>query len=232
ALLVQDTSASPALSPARRNHREYLYWLRQRTLVAQPFDSDHARLTGDGVPVPGIAAVALTPALGHSSVSASNEGTILLGAGSGRYQLTWLNREGKTLDTVGQPDRYASLRISPDGTHLAAGLADSSSRSDLWLLELSRAIPSRLTFTGMFGTGAWSPDGQQVAFHLLSGRKLMVRNANATGQEETALQAQSTVYMNDWSPDGRYLVYTQQTPEGRFELWLFPLTGEGKPQPF
>src|SRR5262249_29947636 len=68
--------------------------------------------------------------------------------------------------------------------------------------------------------------------HLLSGRKLMVRNANATGQEETALQAQSTVYMNDWSPDGRYLVYTQQTPEGRFELWLFPLTGEGKPQPF
>jgi len=200
--------------------------------VAQPFDSKHARLSGDGVPVQGADAVALTPALGHSSISVSNEGTILLGKGSGRYQLTWLNHEGKSLGTLARPDRYGSLRISPDGTRLAAGLADSSSRSDLWLLELTRAIPSRLTFMGMFGTGAWSPDGQQVAYHLLSGRKLMLKNANGTGQEETALESQYTVYMNDWSPDGRYLVYTQQSHEGRFELWLLPLNGERKPQPF
>jgi eukaryotic-like serine/threonine-protein kinase len=37
--------------------------------------------------------------------------------------------------------------------------------------------------------------------------------------------------MNDWSPDGRFLVYTQQNPEGRFELWLLPLKGDRKPQP-
>jgi len=231
-LLVKETSAAPAYSPAHGNHPEYLYWLRQQVLVAQPFDSKHARLSGDGVPVQGADAVALTPALGHSSISVSNEGTILLGKGSGRYQLTWLNHEGKSLGTLAQPDRYGSLRISPDGTRLAAGLADSSSRSDLWLLELTRAIPSRLTFMGMFGTGAWSPDGQQVAYHLLSGRKLMLKNANGTGQEETALQSEYTVYMNDWSSDSRYLVYTQQSHEGRFELWLLPLTGERKPQPF
>jgi eukaryotic-like serine/threonine-protein kinase len=60
----------------------------------------------------------------------------------------------------------------------------------------------------------------------------MLKNANGTGQEEMALQSQYTVYMNDWSPDGRFLVYTQQNSEGRFELWLLPLTGERKPQPF
>jgi Periplasmic component of the Tol biopolymer transport system len=60
----------------------------------------------------------------------------------------------------------------------------------------------------------------------------MLKNANGTEQEETALQSQYTVYMNDWSSDGRYLVYTQQNPEGRFELWLLSLTGERKPQPF
>lgn len=60
----------------------------------------------------------------------------------------------------------------------------------------------------------------------------MLKNANGTGQEEMALQSQYTVYMNDWSPDGRYLVYTQQNPEGRFELWLLSLTGERKPLPF
>ena len=60
----------------------------------------------------------------------------------------------------------------------------------------------------------------------------MLKNANGTGQEELALHSQDTVYMNDWSPDGRYLIYTQQNPEGRFELWLLPITGERQPQPF
>jgi serine/threonine protein kinase/WD40 repeat protein len=231
-LLVKETSASAAYSSAHGEHPEYLYWLRQQSLVAQPFDSKRARLLGDTMSVPGTEVVAVTAALAHSSVSVSNEGTILFGTGGARYQLAWLNREGKMLGSVGQPDRYGSVRISPDGTRLAAGLADASSRSDLWLLELSRAIPNRLTFQGMFGTGAWSPDGQQISYHLLSGRKLMLKNANGTEQEETALQSQYTVYMNDWSSDGRYLVYTQQNPEGRFELWLLSLTGERKPQPF
>ena len=231
-LLVKETSASAAYSSAHGEHPEYLYWLRQQSLVAQPFDSKQARLLGDTMSVPGTEVVAVTAALAHSNVSVSNEGTILIGVGGGRYQLAWLNREGKMLGSVGQPDRYGSLRISPDGTRLAAGLADALSRSDLWLLELSRGIPNRLTFQGMFGTGAWSPDGQQIGYHLLSGRKLMLKNANGTGQEEAPLQSQYTVYMNDWSPDGRYLVYTQQNAEGRFELWLLPLTGERKPQPF
>jgi eukaryotic-like serine/threonine-protein kinase len=176
--------------------------------------------------------VALTVTLARSSVSVSNDGTILFGSGSDRYQLTWVDREGKVLSTVGEPDRYASLRISPDGTRIATVLADSSSRSDLWLLELSRAIPSRLTFAGVFGTGAWSPDGQRIGYHLLSDRRLLQKNANGAGQEETLLQSQYTVYLNDWSPDGRFLVYTQQSPDGRSELWLLPLSGDRKPQPF
>jgi dipeptidyl aminopeptidase/acylaminoacyl peptidase len=45
------------------------------------------------------------------------------------------------------------------------------------------------------------------------------------------LQSQYSVYMNDWSPDGRYLVYTQQSPEGRAELWILPLAGDRKPEP-
>jgi Tol biopolymer transport system component len=153
------------------------------------------------------------PALARSNVSASNDGTILFGSGSDRYQLTWLNREGKVLSTVGQPDRSGALRISPDGTRVAAILADSSSRSDLWLSELSRPIPSRLTLAGVFGTGAWSPDGQRIGYHLLSDRRLLLKSANGPGQEETLLQSEFTVYMNDWSPDGRYLVYTQQSPD-------------------
>jgi len=227
--LVLKASAGAAYSPSRGRHPEYLYWLRQQTLVAQRFDSKKARLLGDAAPVPGAELVAAAPAYVHSSISASNDGTILFGTGSDRYQLTWLNREGKMLSTVGQPDRYVSLRISPDGKRIAAVLADPSAHSDLWLLELSRAIPSRLTFAGAFGTGAWSPDSQRIGYHILLGRKLLERTTGGGGQEETVLESQRNVYLNDWSPDGRYLVYTQLNPEGRNELWLLPLNGDGKP---
>src|SRR5215472_12819563 len=231
-LVLTGSSAGAAYSPARGKHPVYLYWLREKTLVAQPFDSKEARPLGDATPVPGAELVASAPGFMHSSISASNDGTILLGTGSDRYQLTWLNREGKVLSTVGQPDRYVSLRISPDGKRIATVLADSSGHSDLWLLELSRAIPSRLTFVGAFGTGAWSPDNQQISYHILLGRKLMRGATSGGGQEQTVLESQGYVLLNDWSPDGRYLVYTQISLEGRNELWLLPLSADGKPVPF
>jgi len=85
------------------------------------------------------------------------------------------------------------------------------------------------SFAGAFGTGAWSPDSQRIGYHILLGRKLLERTTSGGGQEETVLESQRNVYLNDWSPDGRYLVYTQLNPEGRNELWLLPLNGDGKP---
>jgi Tol biopolymer transport system component len=231
-LVLRGASAGAAYSPARGKHPEYLYWLRQQTLMAQPFDSKRKQLSGIAAPVPGAGAVALAPGYIHPSVSVSNDGIVLFGSGSDRYQVAWLDRGGRVLSTVGQPDRFVSLRISPDGKRIAAVLADASAHPDLWLLELSRAIPRRLTFVGAFGTGIWSPDGQLISYHILLGRKLLKRSTSGGEQEETVLEAPSAVYMNDWSPDGRYLVYTQLSPDGRNELWLLPLSGDGKPVPF
>jgi eukaryotic-like serine/threonine-protein kinase len=87
ALLVKETSAGAAYSPAHANHPEYLYWLRQQALVAQPLDSKHARLLGDAVPVPGAETVAVATALARSSVSVSRDGTILFGMGSDRVAI-------------------------------------------------------------------------------------------------------------------------------------------------
>jgi Tol biopolymer transport system component len=78
----------------------------------------------------------------------------------------------------------------------------------------------------------WSPDERQIGYHILMGRKLMDTNTSGGGKEESVLESQRTVYLDDWSPDGRYLVYTQLSPEGRNELWLLPLSGDGKPVPF
>jgi len=38
--------------------------------------------------------------------------------------------------------------------------------------------------------------------------------------------------VSDWSPDGRYLIYTQTSLKTRMDLWVLPLEGERKPAPF
>jgi eukaryotic-like serine/threonine-protein kinase len=184
------------------------------------------------VPVPGAHLVSYVSAFGRATLSVSDNGTILFGTGSDHYQLTWFNREGKALNTVGQPDRFAALRISPDGKRIATVLADAVGVPDIWLLDFARGIPSRLTFGQAFGTPIWSPDGQHISYHLLNNTKIFERDANGPGQENTLLQSQNTVYLNDWSPDGRYLVYSQISTGGRYELWLLPTTGDRKPMPF
>jgi Tol biopolymer transport system component len=229
---VLETLTAAVYSPARAKRFEYLYWVRQQSLLAQPFDSKRAQFSGDAVTVPGAHIVALTPAFGRSSVSVSDDATVFLGTGSDRYQLTWFDREGKRLSTVGQADRYASLRFSPDEKRIALALGDSAGNPDFWLLDLSRAISSRLTFGGAFGAGAWSPDGQRLAYHRVNAKELLARSTNGAGEEETVFQGPSTVYVNDWSPDGGYLVYTQVSPEGRSELWLLSLNGDHKSTPF
>jgi Tol biopolymer transport system component len=229
---IFETSTAIAYSAARGKRPDYLYWVRQASLMAQPFDVQHERLLGDPVSVPGANSISLMPGYGRSSVSVSDNGIILFGTGSDRYQLTWFDRAGKPLATVSQPDRYGSLRISPDGRTIAAVLEDSSGNPDISLLDLTRGIPSRLTFGGAFGTGVWSPDGQRVAYHILYGTKLFVRSAAGAGKEELVLQSQSAIYANDWSPDGRYLVYSQLNSEGRTELWLLPIDGNRQPVPF
>ena len=216
-------------SAAHGKHPEYLYWVREETLLAQPFDSTHGRVLSEPTPV---VQPSLISGYGRPSASVSNNGTILFGTGSDRYQLTWLDRAGNTLATVGQPNRYASVRISPDAKKLGILQIESRGNPDAWLMELSRAIASRLSFGGAFGTMSWSPDGHSVAYHRLNGTKLFQNSTNGGAAEQVLLQAPSTVYMNDWSSDGRFIVYSQLNAEGRSELWVLPLDGKREPQLF
>src|SRR5262249_35637806 len=95
----------------------------------------------------------------NGEISVSTDGVLLYGTESvNEYRLTWLDRDGKPLGTLGQPDVYETARISPDGARVAVYRTPSGG---IAILEMPRGIATPLV-VGFWG--AWSPDSKRVAF--------------------------------------------------------------------
>src|SRR5262249_59482353 len=74
----------------------------------------------------------------------------------------------------------------------------------------------------------FSPDGQQVLF--VSDRSgmldLYIKPANGVGEEKLLLKNANGV--NDWSTDGKIVLYQTGTP---FKIWALPMAGDSKTFP-
>ena len=225
-LIVESLSAG-AYSPSRGKDTGYLIRVRESALVAQPFDPELAQVSGQAVPIDGAQDVGTVGAINKSLFSVSNEGTLLFSSAEDTYQLTWFSRHGTPLGTVGKPDRYAAVRISPDGSRAAVSLVDSSGQRDIWAIELARGVPNRLTYDSGF-VPVWSPDGHRIAYHGVAQTTLSTIAAGG-GDRKQVLQSPA-VYINDWSADGR-LLYTQISTGTLDDLWVVPTTGDRTPMP-
>src|SRR6185369_5358131 len=88
----------------------------------------------------------------------------IVSGGSARVQLAWYNRNGKKLKSIGEPELYEHIVLSPDEKRLAADRIEPLTRtSSIWIFELSSGIVSRVTFSND-GAAVWSPDGRELAF--------------------------------------------------------------------
>jgi Tol biopolymer transport system component len=97
--------------------------------------------------------------------------------------------------------------------------------ANIWVYELSRGTMTKVSYGSDDHSEAWSPDGRQLAFESSrSGvHQLYVRPADGTGSEEQVTQGEYEHYLGDWSPDGRYLMYTEFHPETGADLWVADL---------
>ena len=158
---------------------------------------------------------------------------------SAQRYLRWFARDGSQLGTVGPPDRYWSLRVSPDGRFVGAEIEDSETRaSNIWIYDTSNsARRSRLTFSQTPDTNAvWSPDSQSIVFgsrRLGQHFSLFRKASNGAGVEQPILQAPGDIFAEDWSRDGRFLLYTQVDPSDKpgGSIWVLPMQDGGKPHP-
>jgi Tol biopolymer transport system component len=226
-----------------------LLFIRDGTLMAQPFDANRLELVGEPVLV--VERVGFWRTAGYFSASAN--GVLVYRTGGSRVSLSWFDRDGEVLGTVGEAvGQYTTaLSLSPDGMRAAATRADpSDGGTALWLLDLSRGTSARFTFgpAHWAQVGIWSPDGNRIIFasdpddvtgDFTKGMDLYQRPANGANDQELLLKASESAWRiewpTSWSRDGRFLLYTAwnpSDPKSRGGLWVLRLAGDKKPFQF
>ncbi len=202
----------------------HLLWMRGATLLAQPFDPVKLKLAGDARPVAD--PVGKSAITGRMNVAASNNGLLLYSA-VGSNQLTWLDRSGKSLGLLGEPNDYVIFRIAPDGRRVAAAIGNPT-RADLWLLDIERNVASRFTFTGQAHSDpVWSPDSRTIVYR--SRNSIFRKESSGAGDEQSVTQSVVLQSPTDWSRDGRLILFNQFAPGTGSELWVLPVTPAGNP---
>ena len=214
----------------------HLVYINRGTLFAVPFDLNTLEVRG--APAPVLSEVAYSTTSGAALFDFSQTGTLIYrtGEGTGQLIVQWLDASGKMQPLLAKAGPYLQLKLSPDGQRLALNTPE-----DVWVYEWQRDTMTRLTFGGgLNDVPVWSPDGRYIAFEVRGsalGTIFWVRSDGA-GKPQALLQSKNRQYPWSFSPDGKRLAFTEQSPETQRDIWTVPLETDsaglraGKPEVF
>jgi eukaryotic-like serine/threonine-protein kinase len=221
----------------------YLLFHQQSALMAQKFDPVRGTLSGE--PMALANDVQQDSGTFRTVFTVADSGVLLYEPGSesglGDTDLLWMDRNGKVLSHIADRSSYRGGQLSPDGKRLAISVGNP--KQDIWIFDLEHGSRTRLTFDdATHFMPSWSADGQRVAYTsqmgatVMSGTTLHAKQASGGGQDELLLALKDatgipvSLFWPQWSPDGRYLVYMQQSGPTGASVWAIPTSGEAKPQ--
>jgi len=192
----------------------HLLFVRDGTLLAQPFDLSREELTGEPAAVSQPVAVwAQQPGFewGWFSASASGTLTYLEGQATRGFELTWFDRKGSRLGTVGKPGAYGQIALSPDERRVAVERTDTGS-SDIWTVDLARGVATRVTIDPASEVDpVWAPDGRELLFaSTRDGTARVYRKALEGDAPPSPLaEVSGAAYPECWSAKANAIVYAQ-----------------------
>jgi serine/threonine protein kinase len=222
-----------------------LLFVRGGTLMAQAFDPANMEATGEIVAVDQVAPGGNA---GFGAFSVSSNGILVYQSAVTplNRELVWVGRDGERLGPATRSytltDRMVRpLALSPDEQTAAIAISNGSraeapagNPTDIWLQDLNRDVRARFTFLSGFNTSpVWSPDGRYVAFSTRPTGQNSVdlyRKVTTGGDaEELIHRGGFNAFVEDWSPDGKILVFRETGVRTSTDLWLLPLEGDRKP---
>ena len=221
------TTNSFAMYTPGRDGTGYLLWQSGSTLVARAFDATTFRFAGEPRPI--AEGVGVNAAAGYVAAAVSANGTLLYGSQS-LERLTWFDRSGQRLGTVGDAALHApdSVRFSPDGNQIAVTRTETG--RDFWLIDARHGGSRRMTHDrggGYFPQ--WSPDGRTLLF-MGDALSALYRKDAAGALPNERLAASSAFCLTDWSRDGHFVLETRRSGT-QFDIWMLPVTADGRLNP-
>ncbi|HEY0593373.1 MAG TPA: hypothetical protein VGF40_16490, partial [Thermoanaerobaculia bacterium] len=211
----------------------FLLYVRDGTLLAQPFDPDDARFTGDAKPL--LEGLHYFRSTGNAGFSVSRNGIIAWRSAQHPARLVWLDRAGLELETIAVAPFVAAGRLSPDGTHYAVGVIEPRhGASDVWTYDLSRQSAERLTFHLRDEKApVWASDGTTLYYRSDGGGGPpdIARFRLGAGTSDWLYKGPSVEEPQDASRDGKWLLFVDYTTPGG-DIKVLPLNPPGPPRPF
>ncbi len=221
----------PRLAPSG-----HLLFTIQDSLWAVPFDARNVRVEGSPIEM-------LEKPLGHAkgAVAAGRLDVSVNGAlatlhhlRQGSDSILWrVERSGHASPISDLRRAFHWPRFSPDGQRLAVSIGDDTG-SSIWVYDVPRRSLTRVTFDGHQNEGAiWAPDGRRLLYR--SNRtgpfNLFVQPADGSGNAEPLVTSETDLFAGSWSPDGRALIFQEESYAHGPDIWVQPLTGRRTRRP-
>jgi Tol biopolymer transport system component len=182
----------------------WLLYVRERTLLAQPFDLGRLQVTGDPLQIAD--GIGFNPVSGQAAFTASATGALAFRAGSllqlPLADLAWLDRKGHTLGTAGDPGSFYQVRLSPDEKRVAVALP-SGGGYNIWTLDLGSRIMTQSTFEAAANDPVWSPDSLSLAYESARNDKRDFYRQTVGSRDWSLLfgSPENPKWLDDWSRD-------------------------------
>jgi eukaryotic-like serine/threonine-protein kinase len=126
-------------------------------------------------------------------------------------KLTWFDRRGNVVGTLGGSGMYRTLTISPDGKCVAVERNDRETQNrDIWILDVASGATTRFTSDpGWDAFPTWSADGSRIIFtsNRTGVYNLYVKASSGAASEQLLYESMEGKGPTSWSPDGKYLIY-------------------------
>ena len=186
-----------------------LYYVRDRSLMAQSFDLKRLQLTGRPEAV-SRQELEEAPAFSRTGFSVSDSGVVVFqSATESLSRLAWFDRSGKELEVLPRTG-YRDPSLSRDGALLAVS-SDEEHNGEHYILiyDFARGTSTRVSDGGTEVFPVLSSDGKRVAYEVNNARtsqSIDVAATDGSGKLER-LAASDFLIPNDWSADERFLVY-------------------------
>jgi serine/threonine protein kinase len=227
---------APMSSAVQYSEPGYVVYSREGALLGQRFDAKRGRLEGDPFSIAERVAYFLSS--GQASFAASLSGTLAFQSHQDVSRLSWIDRAGRPLETIGPPGDYLSVAVAADGHRIFYDRKRPGTGTfDVWSFDLERGVETPVTTDP---ETEFSPvelkDGKNIVFSSSSNRggaPQLVRRNLETGREDHFQEViRAFQQAQDVSPDGRTLVYVERGASGNFDIWTLPLPGPGRATAF